>query len=136
MVAIYDDAGPQGIGGVMGGELTGCSDETTAVFLEVALFDPDMVARTGRTLGILSDARYRFERGLDPQSAAWGVEVAARLILEICGGEASAVVSAGEIPTETRRLALRPSRVAALGDRQSTRLNSSHSSASRLSSLP
>src|SRR3546814_17530702 len=56
-----DDAGPQGIGGVMGGELTGCSDETTAVFLEVALFDPDMVARTGRTLGILSDARYRFE---------------------------------------------------------------------------
>src|SRR3546814_20256130 len=89
MVAIYDDAGPQGIGGVMGGELTGCSDETTAVFLEVALFDPDMVARTGRTLGILSDARYRFERGLDPQSAAWGVEVAARLILEICGGERS-----------------------------------------------
>src|SRR3546814_8312105 len=62
MVAIYDDAGPQGIGGVMGGELTGCSDETTAVFLEVALFDPDMVARTGRTLGILSDARYRFDR--------------------------------------------------------------------------
>src|SRR3546814_14722511 len=74
-----------------------------------------MGARTGRTLGILSDARYRFERGLDPQSAAWGVEVAARLILEICGGAASAVVSAGEIPTETRRLGPRPSRVAALG---------------------
>src|SRR3546814_18635766 len=74
MVAIHDDSGPQGIGGVMGGALTGCSEHTTNVFLEVALFDPVMVARTGRTLGILSDARYRFERGLDPQSAAWGVE--------------------------------------------------------------
>jgi phenylalanyl-tRNA synthetase beta chain len=115
MVAICDDAGPQGIGGVMGGELSGCSEATTNVFLEVALFDPLMVARTGRTLGILSDARYRFERGLDPQSAAWGVEVAARLILELCGGEASAVTSAGAIPLETRRLALRPARVAELG---------------------
>lgn len=115
MVAIHDDSGPQGIGGVMGGELTGCSEHTTNVFLEVALFDPVMVARTGRTLGILSDARYRFERGLDPQSAAWGVEVAARLILELCGGTASAVTGAGEIPAETRCLALRPARVAELG---------------------
>ncbi|MEQ9609036.1 MAG: phenylalanine--tRNA ligase subunit beta, partial [Kiloniellaceae bacterium] len=115
MVAIYDDNGPEGIGGVMGGELSGCHEDTTNVFLEVALFDPDMVARTGRTLGILSDARYRFERGLDPQSAVWGVEVAARLILELCGGEASDVVSAGDVPPETRKLALRPSRVAELG---------------------
>jgi len=115
MVAIYDDNGPEGIGGVMGGEVSGCSADTTNVFLEVALFDPVMVARTGRTLGIHSDARYRFERGLDPQSAAWGVEVAARLVRELCGGEASAVVSAGEIPAETRRLALRPERVAELG---------------------
>lgn len=115
MVAIYDGAGPQGIGGVMGGELSGCSEETTNVFLEVALFDPVMVARTGRTLGIQSDARYRFERGLDPQSAAWGVEVATGWILELCGGEASAVTSAGEIPAETRRLALRPERVGELG---------------------
>src|SRR3546814_6763291 len=84
----------------MGGALTGCSEHTTNAFLEVALFDPVMVARTGRTLGILSDARYRFERGLDPQSAAWGVEVAARLILEFCGGAASAVTAAGEIPAE------------------------------------
>ncbi|WP_340116611.1 phenylalanine--tRNA ligase subunit beta [Pelagibius sp. 7325] len=115
MVAIYDDNGPEGIGGVMGGELSGCHEDTTNVFLEVALFDPDMVARTGRTLGILSDARYRFERGLDPQSAVWGVEVAARLILELCGGEVSDVVSAGDVPPETRKLALRPSRVAELG---------------------
>ncbi len=115
MVAIYDDNGPEGIGGVMGGELSGCQDDTTNVFLEVALFDPDGVARTGRILGILSDARYRFERGLDPQSAVWGVEVAARLIQQLCGGEVSHVVSAGEIPPETRKLSLRPARVAELG---------------------
>src|SRR3546814_18655688 len=99
----------------MGGALTGCSEHTTNVFLEVALFDSVMVARTGRTLGILSDARYRFERGLDPQSAAWGVEVAARLIPEFCGGAASAVTATGEIPAEARSLARRPSRVPALG---------------------
>ncbi len=115
MVVIADDNGPEGIGGVMGGELTGVTPETSEVFLEVALFDPVLVATTGRTLGIFSDARYRFERGLDPQSAVWGAEVAARLILEICGGEVSHVVSAGEMPSATRRLALRPARVAALG---------------------
>ncbi|MGD1876463.1 MAG: phenylalanine--tRNA ligase subunit beta [Kiloniellaceae bacterium] len=115
MVAIYDGNGPEGIGGVMGGELSGCGDDTTNVFLEVALFDPNMVARTGRTLGIHSDARFRFERGLDPQSAVWGVEVAARLILDLCGGAVSNVVSAGAIPPETRKLSLRPSRVAELG---------------------
>jgi len=115
MVAIHDDVGPEGIGGVMGGEVSGCDLETTNVFLEVALFDPEMVARTARKLGILSDARYRFERGLDPQSAVWGVEVATRLILELCGGEASEVVTAGEIPPETRRVPLRPARVAELG---------------------
>ncbi|MEO3427592.1 phenylalanine--tRNA ligase subunit beta [Pelagibius sp. CAU 1746] len=115
MVAIHDDNGPEGIGGVMGGELSGCQEDTTNVFLEVALFDPDMVARTGRKLGIHSDARFRFERGLDPQSAVWGVDVATRLILELCGGEASEPVSAGEIPPETRRVTLRPARVAELG---------------------
>jgi phenylalanyl-tRNA synthetase beta chain len=115
MVAIHDDNGPEGIGGVMGGEHSGCQNDTTNVFLEVALFDPDMVARTGRKLGIHSDARFRFERGLDPQSAVWGVEVATRLIQDLCGGEASEVVSAGEIPPETRRVSLRPARVAELG---------------------
>jgi phenylalanyl-tRNA synthetase beta chain len=115
MVAIHDDNGPEGIGGVMGGAHSGCSEDTTNVFLEVALFDPVMVARTGRVLGILSDARYRFERGLDPQSAVWGVEVATRLILELCGGEASEAVSAGALPPETRQVTLRPARVAELG---------------------
>ena len=115
MVVIADENGPEGIGGVMGGELSGVTEATTEVFLEVALFDPVRTAKTGRTLGILSDARYRFERGLDPDSAVWGAEVAARLVLELCGGEASHVVSAGELPAEVRRIALRPARVAALG---------------------
>ena len=115
MVVIADKNGPEGIGGVMGGELSGCTEATTTVFLEVALFDPVRVATTGRKLGILSDARYRFERGLDPQSAVWGAEVAARLILEICGGEASEVVTAGTLPETAREIAFRPARVAALG---------------------
>ena len=99
----------------MGGEDSGCTETTTNVFLEVALFDPVRVAATGRKLGILSDARYRFERGLDPVSAEWGVEVATRLILELCGGEASEPVSAGTLPRERRALSLRPARVKELG---------------------
>lgn len=118
MVVIADENGPEGIGGVMGGEISGVSETTTDVFLEVALFDPVRTATTGRKLGILSDARYRFERGLDPQSAVWGAEVAARLILEICGGEASHVVTAGELPEARPAIALRPARVAALGGRE------------------
>ena len=115
MVVIADDNGPEAIGGVMGGAASGCTEATTNVFLEVALFEPVRVATTGRKLSILSDARYRFERGLDPQSAVWGVEVAARLVLELCGGEASEVVSAGELPAARRVIEHRPTRVAQLG---------------------
>jgi phenylalanyl-tRNA synthetase beta chain len=115
MVVIADGNGPQGIGGIMGGELSGCTAGTTSMFLEVALFDPSRTAATGRKLGIESDARYRFERGLDPTSALWGAEVAARLVLEICGGEASSVVMAGEMPAWERKLTLRPERVMGLG---------------------
>jgi phenylalanyl-tRNA synthetase beta chain len=115
MTVIADENRVQGIGGVMGGELSGCTEETKNVFLEVALFDPVRVAATGRKLAILSDARYRFERGVDPESAFWGAEVAARLVRELCGGEASHVVSAGEMPAWHRTVALRPDRVAALG---------------------
>jgi phenylalanyl-tRNA synthetase beta chain len=114
-LVIADENGPEGIGGLMGGEHSGCTETTTNVFLEVALFDPIMVAETGRRLGILSDARYRFERGLDPESARWGVEVAARLIQETCGGEVSHVVSAGSIPEVSRSLSLRDDRVETLG---------------------
>src|SRR3546814_13418246 len=84
--------------GVMGGAASGCTEATTSAFLEVALFDPVRIAATGRRLGIESDARFRFERGVDPQSALWGAEVVARLILELCGGEASALTIAGEMP--------------------------------------
>jgi phenylalanyl-tRNA synthetase beta chain len=115
MVVIADENGPEGIGGVMGGEASGCTETTTNVFLEVALFEPVRVAATGRKLAILSDARYRFERGLDPQSAVWGVEVAARLVQELCGGEVSHVVGAGEVPRARRVIVHHPTRVAQLG---------------------
>jgi phenylalanyl-tRNA synthetase beta chain len=115
MVVIADDDGPQGIAGVMGGEGSGCGPDSVNVFLEVALFDPDRIAATGRRLGIASDARYRFERGVDPTSALWGAEMATRMILEICGGEASTLTIAGEMPDVRRERALRAARVLSLG---------------------
>ena len=115
MVVIADDNGPEGIGGVMGGESSSCTEATTNVFVEVALFDPVRTAATGRKLGIISDARYRFERGLDPKSAIWGAEVAARLVHELCGGEASEVVSAGTLPEARRVIEYRASRAGTLG---------------------
>jgi phenylalanyl-tRNA synthetase beta chain len=115
MLVIDAGTGPEGIAGIMGGEESGCTEATTEVFLEVALFDPISVAITGRKLGILSDARYRFERGVDPESAAWGVEVAARLIRELCGGETSRPVAAGKRPDPRRRISLRVSRCLTLG---------------------
>jgi phenylalanyl-tRNA synthetase beta chain len=115
ITVIADAKGPHGIGGVMGGELTGCTPETKNVFLEVALFDRVRVAAAGRKLGIQSDARYRFERGVDPESALWGAEVAAKLVAECCGGEASEIVSAGTMPKWQRDVAFRPSRLKSLG---------------------
>ncbi|HLI10891.1 MAG TPA: phenylalanine--tRNA ligase subunit beta [Alphaproteobacteria bacterium] len=115
MTVIADRRGVQGLGGIMGGAPSGCSEATRNVFLEVALFDPARTAATGRKLQIESDARYRFERGLDPSSAFWGAEVAAKLIAELCGGEASEVVSAGERPVGQRTIMLRPDRVRSLG---------------------
>lgn len=115
MIVISDDQGPEAIGGIMGGLVSGCSETTTNVFLEAALFDPITTAKTGRKLGIQSDARYRNERGLDPQSEIWGIDVATRLILELCGGEVSELTSAGTIPAGTREIAFRPARVLALG---------------------
>ncbi len=115
MIVIADEKGPQGIGGVMGGMASGCSEITTNVFLEVALFDPIRIAETGRKLGIISDARYRFERGIDPTSLAWGTEIASRLILEICGGEVSELTIAGDMPDWQQSQTLRTSRVLSLG---------------------
>ena len=115
MTVIADDRAVHGIGGIMGGEETGCTEGTTNVFLEVALFDTVRTAATGRTLGIESDARYRFERGVDPESALWGAEVAARLVQEFCGGEASELTIAGEMPDWHHHVDYRPSRMRTLG---------------------
>jgi phenylalanyl-tRNA synthetase beta chain len=100
-ICVIADAGgerPIGLGGVMGGESTGCSETTTDVFVESAYFDPIITAQTGRDTGITSDAQYRFARGVDPGFIVPGLELATRLILELCGGEPSDVVLAGEIP--------------------------------------
>ena len=115
MVVIADTAKALGIGGIIGGEETGCLEDTVNVFVECALFDPISVAKTGRKLQINSDARYRFERGVDPQSIAWGMEVATHLIAEICGGEVSNVVKAGEVPNPRNSFDLRIDRIRELG---------------------
>ncbi len=112
---IADAVGVQSIAGVMGGEATGVSAETTSVFVECALFDPVRVALTGRRLGIASDARARFERGLDQAMPPDAMEAATRMILELCGGEASEVVSAGAEPDWQRTASLRFERIAGLG---------------------
>jgi phenylalanyl-tRNA synthetase beta chain len=115
ITAIADDVGVQSLGGVIGGEPTACTETTTEVFVEAALFDPIRTAATGRRLEIISDARYRFERGVDPAFVGPGLEIATRLILELCGGEASEVVVAGAAPDWQREYLLRPERLAGLG---------------------
>ena len=114
MMVISDDNGPESIAGVMGGAETGCTDETVNVFVESAYWDPIQIALTGRALKINSDARYRFERGVDPDFTPEGVELATRMILDHAGGEASDVVYAGEIPNHDRAYRLDPARVRSL----------------------
>ncbi|HWA30434.1 MAG TPA: phenylalanine--tRNA ligase subunit beta [Rhizomicrobium sp.] len=115
MVVIADDAAAQGIGGVMGGEDSSCTDATTDVFVESALFDPVRIARAGRILSINSDARYRFERGVDPEFTVPGLELATKLILEFCGGEPSEIVVAGGPPEWRRQISFSPDTVLKLG---------------------
>jgi phenylalanyl-tRNA synthetase beta chain len=115
MTVIADEQGAEGIAGVMGGEASGCSETTTNVFLETAWFDPQIIAATGRKLSINSDARYRFERGVDPAFTQTGAEIATRMILELCGGEASELVIAGQVPDNSRSYTLRKTRVETLG---------------------
>ncbi len=114
MIAISDDLGPESIAGVMGGAHSGCTDSTVNVFLESALWDPIMIAATGRQLKIVSDARYRFERGVDPEFALPGLDVGTRMILDICGGEASQVVMDGAVPDTDRAYRLDADRVKSL----------------------
>jgi phenylalanyl-tRNA synthetase beta chain len=106
MCAICDDSSVVGIGGVMGGDKTGCTEETRNVFIECAFFDPLRIARTGRELNIVSDARYRFERGVDPAFLPQAMELATRLVLDMCGGEPSDVVNAGQAPIPEREIEL------------------------------
>lgn len=115
MTVVADDERAEALAGIVGGEPTGCTETTVNVFVEAALFDPVRTAQTGRRLGIDSDARYRFERGVDPAAVFAGMERATRLILELCGGEPSELVVAGAEPDWKRSLSLRPGRVAALG---------------------
>jgi phenylalanyl-tRNA synthetase beta chain len=114
MTIIADDHGVESLGGVMGGEASGCSDDTTEVFLEAAYFDPIRTATTGRALKINSDARYRFERGIDPAFTAEGIERATQLIIDLCGGEASELVIAGKAPDTTRAYHLDTARLISL----------------------
>ncbi len=112
---IADGSGVLGFGGVIGGLESGCTDETTDVFLEAALFDPIKTAITGREHGILTDARYRFERGVDPLFIDTGMAIASQMILDLCGGTASEMVKAGEVPTWSKLVSFRPERVMTLG---------------------
>ncbi|MEM9677635.1 MAG: phenylalanine--tRNA ligase subunit beta, partial [Pseudomonadota bacterium] len=95
---IADDNGPESLAGVMGGEESGCSMETTNVLVESALWDPLTIARTGRDLGIITDARYRFERGVDPQFMVDGLNLGTQLVMDLCGGEASDQLIEGTVP--------------------------------------
>ncbi|GGH33976.1 phenylalanine--tRNA ligase beta subunit [Alsobacter metallidurans] len=102
MVVITDDNGVESIAGVMGGEHSGCDENTTDVLIESALWDPLNIATTGRKLGVNTDARYRFERGVDPAFCLPGLEMATRMVLDLCGGEASGIELAGEIPASDK----------------------------------
>ena len=115
MTVIFDSSGMLGLGGVIGGAGTGADETTSEGFLEIALFDPLRTAATGRKLNLVSDARQRFERGIDNAFAPASMEVATRLILDICGGEASHVVTAGSVPVARQIMDVRPSRVRSLG---------------------
>ncbi|MGB8755453.1 MAG: phenylalanine--tRNA ligase subunit beta [Pseudolabrys sp.] len=100
---IADEEGVESLSGIMGGEATGCSEQTTDVLIESALWDELNIAQTGRKLGINSDARYRFERGVDPAFMLPGLELATQMVLDLCGGQASEVVVAGD-PTPKEKI--------------------------------
>lgn len=113
-MAISDDNGPESIAGIMGGAETGVTGETVNVFLESAYWNPVTIARAARKLKINSDAKYRFERGVDPAFTRQGLEMATQMILDLCGGEASEVVTAGAVPDTNRVYKLDTDRVQSL----------------------
>ena len=111
MCVIADASGAIGLGGVMGGLSTGCTEATTDVFVESAWFEPLRIAQTGRATGITSDAQYRFARGVDPGFVVPGLDLATKLILSLCGGEASHVRIAGQAPPSPAPVAFDPAYV-------------------------
>ncbi len=115
MTVIADEAGVHDIGGVMGGEVSGVSAATTDVLIECAWFDPDSIARTGQALALTSDARSRFERGVDPAFLDEGLAIATAHVVALCGGTASAITRSGEPPLGTRSYAYDPMLAEMLG---------------------
>ena len=115
MTVIADDAHVHDIGGIMGGEDSGVSDTTTDILIECAYFTPEHIARTGQALGLTSDARQRFERGVDPAFLDEGIAIATWLVTEHCGGSPSAVTRAGQPPVETKTIAYDTGNCARLG---------------------
>ena len=112
---IADERGVVGMAGIIGGEASGCNEDTQEMFLECALFDPRTTAAVGRALNIESEARFRFERGLDPAAAEAGCDRATELVLAWCGGEASTMITAGAVPRTRRRILLPEGHVKKLG---------------------
>jgi len=115
MIVIADNDKLHGIGGVMGGLDSGCSLDTKNVFLEVALFDPISVTKAGRYLKLQSDARYRFERGIDSSSIDWGVQAATKMIIDLCGGEVSKTVQTNILNTNVKQINFNTDKVTSLG---------------------
>jgi len=114
MTVIADEATVHDIGGIMGGEHSGAQDATTDVLIECAYFDPAHIARTGQKLGLTSDARQRFERGVDPAFLDDGLSIATDLVVKLCGGSPSAATRAGSAEVAPRNLAYDPARTATL----------------------
>lgn len=115
MTVIADEAGVHDIGGIMGGARSGVSARTTDVLIEAAYFTPSRIGATGRALGISSDARARFERGVDPAFVAPGLDLAAAMVADLCGGTVSAMAVAGVPPVSERVIAFDPARTLSLG---------------------
>tara|TARA_B100000902_G_scaffold301335_1_gene289091 strand:+ start:134 stop:2530 length:2397 start_codon:yes stop_codon:yes gene_type:complete len=115
MIVISDDKKLHGIGGIMGGLESGCSIDTKNVFLETALFDAISVTKTGRKLKLQSDARFRFERGIDPSSIEWGVQAATKMILDLCGGEASKPVQTSILKHQQHTFDFNTDKIKSLG---------------------
>jgi phenylalanyl-tRNA synthetase beta chain len=115
MTVIADDVMVHDIGGIMGGEHSGVTDETTDILVECAYFDPSRISRTGQRLALSSDARTRFERGVDPAFVETAIRLATRLAIELAGGEASEIVRVGEPPRLDKIVEYRPAQASELG---------------------